>query len=75
MKKLSEYLKTTGFILLILMLIPLILLFLAEPPMRDDEPQMQLELIHFWIWLAITSFSILLITIGHKLNNLKSSKK
>jgi hypothetical protein len=75
MKKLSEYLMTIGCFLFTLMLIPLIVLFLAEPPMTEDEPQMQPDINTVYIWLAITSFSILLIVVGKKLNNLKSSKK
>jgi hypothetical protein len=43
--------------------------------MTEDEPQMQPDINTVYIWLAITSFSILLIVVGKKLNNLKSSKK
>ena len=68
-KKEEEFnkIELTGWVLFILLIMPFVLLLMAEPTF-DDEPQQYLP---NWIalsWVGLTIFSILLIIIGNKLN-------
>lgn len=64
MKKEFTNVEAIGWILFILLMIPLLLLFMSEPSMANDEPQMHLPSWIAWSWLITTLFSVLLIVIG-----------
>ena len=67
MKKVFNRIEWTGWCLFIVLIMPIVLLTMAEPTF-DDEPQQHLP---NWIalsWLGLTIFSVLLIIIGNKLN-------
>jgi len=67
MKKKEEdfnKIELTGWVLFILLMIPFMLLLMAEPLMADDEPQFTLDKILVFGWLGLLSFSALLIVIG-----------
>jgi len=56
--------KRTGWVLFILLMMPFLLLLMAEPSMADDEPQFTLDKILIFGWLGLLSFSALLIIVG-----------
>jgi hypothetical protein len=65
-KKEEEFnkIELTGWVLFIILMIPFVLLLMAEPSMADDEPQFTLDKILIFGWLGLLSFSALLIVIG-----------
>jgi len=69
MKKELNYVEQIGYCLFFLMMLPLLLLLMAEPNMANDEPQTHLSEWIVYGWLAVTSFSVLLIIIGRRINN------
>jgi hypothetical protein len=56
--------ESIGWLLFIILMIPFVLLLMAEPSMVDDEPQFTLDKILIFGWLGLLSFSALLIVIG-----------
>ena len=66
MKKEEEFnkIESIGWLLFIILMIPFMLLLMAEPLMADDEPQFTLDKILVFGWLGLLSFSALLIVIG-----------
>jgi hypothetical protein len=73
MNKLFNRIEWTGWCLFIVLIMPIVLLTMAEPTF-DDEPQHNLP---NWIalsWVGLTIFSILLIIVGNKLNKTHKTK-
>ena len=56
--------ERTGWVLFILLMIPFVLLLMAETSMANDEPQFTLDKILVFGWLGLLWFSALLIVIG-----------
>jgi hypothetical protein len=65
MNKKFKKIKFTGWCLFILLMIPFILVLIAEPLQYGDEPQMTWTMgFIVYTWLGSLSFSALLIVIG-----------
>jgi hypothetical protein len=70
MNKIFKKIEWLGWILFILLMIPFVLLLMAEPLQYGDEPQMTWTM--GWIvysWLGSLVFSVLLIVIGKYIKN------
>lgn len=65
MEKKFNIIEKTGTILLILLMIPFILLLMAEPSMANDEPQTNLPVWVAYGWLGAMAFSVFLLIVGN----------
>jgi hypothetical protein len=73
MNKLYNNISGTGWFLFILLIIPFVLLLMAEPSFDDSEPKLP-----EWIamgWAVLLLFSTLLIIVGSMLNKYNINKQ
>ena len=66
MKEEFNIIEKTGAILFILLMIPFVLVLVAEPSVNESD--LQLPSWIAWGWLGVMSFSVFLIIVGNIIN-------